>query len=497
MLVKTLGAHFAAGQNAKKCSCSALLIPLLCVLLLSLSPLPVNSHLTSAGSSTGLSSDPNLVLVNKCCEKFEIHVDQECHQVNETDYFQPMFTSYGGEQNRPVNFKFVIGIPNCGSMQMWPIYHYAGSSDKLVLLDDGRLRHYTNAENEEEERHGIQSDYEEDIAGSLEPLYHDYDKGLYCIDKATSSTGEENVLFAKICLARKEIKWSDSNFLLRKILNPIFHGISLIILLVIAIIYFILPTLSRDLVGNIVTTIAVCLMVSQAADLVRIFTELTSHVSFIVADIILCFSLLAAFFWLNSFGFYIWKTFRSRNVFLRVTDGRKYCYYSAYAWGCTATMAALAVFAHFFLDAESYKQEHMVGEQETIGWLGICIFFAPIACTILVNIFFYVTTRKLINRRTVYGRIAHKLKANFIMFSLMLLVMSIAWLFLIMSWLQMEGLLYAHIVVNALQTPLLLYICVLRQRHVTFLLKKTCCYNEPPSANDWGDELHYMNGNDY
>jgi len=86
---------------------------------------------------------------------------------------------------------------------------------------------------------------------------------------------------------------------------------------------------------------------------------------------------------------------------------------------------------------------------------------------------------------------------SFIMFSLMLLVMSIAWLFLIMSWLQLEGLLYAHIVVNALQTPLLLYICVLRQRHVTFLLKKTCCYNEPPSASDWGDELHYMNGNDY
>lgn len=153
-------------------------------------------------------------------------------------------------------------------------------------------------------------------------------------------------------------------------------------------------------------------MVGQAADLVSIFTELTSHVSFIVADIILCFSLLAAFFWLNSFGYYIWKTFRSRNVFLRVTDGRKYCYYSAYAWGCTGTMAAMAVFAHFFLDVESYKQQNLVGEQQTIGLLGICIFFAPIACTILVNIFFFVTTRKLINRRTVYGRIAHKLKAK-------------------------------------------------------------------------------------
>ncbi|XP_017062120.1 probable G-protein coupled receptor Mth-like 5 isoform X2 [Drosophila ficusphila] len=493
MLVKTLGAHFADGQYAKKSSCSALLIRLLPVLLLTSQPLPVTSHVTSGASP---STDPNLVLVNKCCEKFEIHVDNECQQVNETDYFQPMFTSYEGEQNRQVDYKFVIGIPNCGSMQMWPIYHYDGSSDKLVLLENGVLRHYTNAEDEQEERHGIQTDYEEDLPESHEPRYHDYDKGLYCIDRATSSTGEKHALYAKICLARKEIKWSDSNFLLRKILNPIFHGISLIILLVIAIIYFILPTL-RDLVGNIVTTIAMCLMVSQAADLVRIFTELTSHVSFIVADIIMCFSLLAAFFWLNSFGFYIWKTFRSRNVFLRVTDGRKYCYYSAYAWGCTATMAAMAVFAHFFLDAESYKREQMVGEQETIGMLGICIFFAPIACTILVNIFFYVTTRKLINRRTVYGRIAHKLKANFIMFSLMLLVMSIAWLFLIMSWLQLEGLLYAHIVVNALQSPLLLYICVLRQRHVTFLLKKSCCYNEPPSANDWGDELHYMNGNDY
>lgn len=39
-----------------------------------------------------------------------------------------MFTSYEGLQNMPVDFKFVIGIPNCGSLQMWPIYHYLGVS---------------------------------------------------------------------------------------------------------------------------------------------------------------------------------------------------------------------------------------------------------------------------------------------------------------------------------------------------------------------------------
>lgn len=83
------------------------------------------------------------------------------------------------------------------------------------------------------------------------------------------------------------------------------------------------------------------------------------------------------------------------------------------------------------------------------------------------------------------------------MFSLLFLVMSIAWIFLILSWLNIEGLLYTHIIVNALQAPLILYICVLRQKHVTFLLKKSCCYNEPPSASDWGDEMTYMDTADF
>ncbi|XP_050316893.1 probable G-protein coupled receptor Mth-like 5 [Bactrocera neohumeralis] len=461
-------------------------------------PRPLQRRHTTAivKDNNAATDDANLVFVYKCCEKFEIHVDGLCTQVNESEYFQPMFTDYQGVHNVPVKFKFVIGIPACGTMQSWPIYHYQGSADQLVLLDDGKLRHYTNS-NEEEDELYEHTDYDADLDDERKSLFHDYAAGQYCIDKAISTTGQhKQVLYANICLAKREIKWSDTTFLLRKVINPILHGISLILLLLISIIYFILPTL-RDLVGNIITTIAVCMMTVQAADFVRIFTEFSNHVSFIVADIILYISLLGAFFWLNSFGYYIWKTFRSRNVFLRVTDGRKYCYYSAYAWGLTALMAALAVFAHFFLDADSYKQQYVIGDQQTIGWLGIWIFFAPIACIILINIFFYVTTLKLINRRNVYGRIQHKLRANFIMFSWMLLIMSIAWLFFVLSLMPYEGLLYAHILVNAAQAPLLLYICVLRQKHVTFLLKKSCCYNEPPSANDWGDEMHYMNCNDY
>lgn len=83
------------------------------------------------------------------------------------------------------------------------------------------------------------------------------------------------------------------------------------------------------------------------------------------------------------------------------------------------------------------------------------------------------------------------------MFTLIFLVMSIAWLFLILSWMPGDGLLYAHIITNAIQAPALLYICVLRQKHVKHLLTKSCCYNEPPSAADWGDEMTYMNTADF
>lgn len=85
-----------------------------------------------------------------------------------------------------------------------------------------------------------------------------------------------------VCSPERIVHWTDTDFLFRKIINPICHGLSITTLLIIAIIYFVLPTL-RDLIGNIITTITICLIVSQAANLVRIFTEFSNHVSFMVA----------------------------------------------------------------------------------------------------------------------------------------------------------------------------------------------------------------------
>lgn len=90
------------------------------------------------------------------------------------------------------------------------------------------------------------------------------------------------MIYALICVPKDDNVWTGTEFLMRNIINPMTHFITFMCLVFVAIIYFIMPTL-RDLVGNIVTTIAICLIVSQAADMTRLLTIFVNHVSLIAA----------------------------------------------------------------------------------------------------------------------------------------------------------------------------------------------------------------------
>lgn len=248
-----------------------------------------------------------------------------------------------------------------------------------------------------------------------------------------------------------------------------------------------------------------CLLVSQIADLIRLLTVFKSHISLIITETICYVSLLGAFFWLNSLGYYIWKTFKSRNVFLRITDGKKYCYYCSYAWSCTLILGALAVFAHFSLDYPEVKYSiNFEMQREQIGSLGMIIFFVPVAFTVLLDVFFFVTTLKTLNRMHTYGRIHHKLRHSFRMFLLLLLVMTIWWLFFLASFSKYEGLINSYIIVNTFFGPTILYICIFNQKHVWNLMRKTCCNKNcvciccrPETEAEWGDEMSAMNTGSY
>lgn len=77
---------------------------------------------------------------------------------------------------------------------------------------------------------------------------------------------------------------------------------------------------------------------------------------------------------------------RSRNVFLRVTDVRKYCYYSSVIWSCVIVMTGMAICAHFLLDTSNnpYRYllsitvaKHLLTLDFFLGWCWLyCIFLS-------------------------------------------------------------------------------------------------------------------------
>ncbi|XP_022194727.2 probable G-protein coupled receptor Mth-like 5 [Nilaparvata lugens] len=442
------------------------------------------------------------VRVQKCCPQTDLMMEGRCKNATEfqTSSWKPLFHSFQGKPNFHVpNFVVRVGIPHCGPRQHFSIYHYESSHDRLALLPDGRLRHYYL-----QDYRSPDSGWEGDDFQLDHNNFYDYDHGLFCMDKALYKTDENTMKqanYAIVCNPEVPTPWQSTDFLLRRIIDPACHGVALSCYLAVAIIHFVLQQL-RDLVGNIITTLALSLAVAQVADTVRIFTEFTSPTTFLIADCVLFVSILGAFFWLNSLGYYIWKTFRSRNVFLRITDGRKYCYYSFYVWSCTIGMAVFAIFAHFTLDTTNPTKAPSPIAQGALGWLGTAVFFTPIAFTILVNIFFYASTMQIISRMSTYGRIHHKLKYSFETFVKILVVMVFCWFFLLMSWLPYNGMYYAYILTNAIQGPAILYISVLSQKRVRYLLRKACCYETcifpccRPDENEgpeWGEEMMAMN----
>lgn len=94
---------------------------------------------------------------------------------------KPIFTDYNGNQNDKLKFNFTIGFPKCNSTQRWPLLQYPNSADKLVLMNDGKLRHYTFEGKDQTKK--VEYDEMDDNDEQTEPFYHDYVQGHYCYER--------------------------------------------------------------------------------------------------------------------------------------------------------------------------------------------------------------------------------------------------------------------------------------------------------------------------
>ena len=179
------------------------------------------------------------------------------------------------------NYELKIGLPRCQSGEhQWHVYHSSTGSDRLTILRSGKLRHYVVKSNNEEISNENNFDFDEDIHS--ESMHYDYSFGHYCADKAILSRDGIVTTYAMVCVPDSTTQWAETDHLIKHVVDPIFHAIAIASYLVVAVVYFVLPQL-RDLVGNSITSLALCLTASQCASTVRIFKEFGSHVSFLIA----------------------------------------------------------------------------------------------------------------------------------------------------------------------------------------------------------------------
>lgn len=242
-------------------------------------------------STKDLFADQIPVRIAKCCEAEEILLDSTCTRLENTNETQwkPEFISeddklYPNLRRKtfePPIYEVEVGPPKCDSNEHQShVYYYSSSPDRLGFLSTGALRHFI----ENNDRHRVIND--EDLFDPDEEdatdVFYDYPFGRYCVDKAVLTRDKLVATYANICVPKMVMRWSDTGYLIKRALDPTFRAISIVCYVVIAVVYFVLPQL-RDLVGNMITSIALCMICYQAASIVNIFIHFGNHVSFFIA----------------------------------------------------------------------------------------------------------------------------------------------------------------------------------------------------------------------
>lgn len=120
-----------------------------------------------------------------------------------------------------------------------------------------------------------------DQEDNIEIIHYDYAFGSYCADRAILSRDNIVATYAMICVPEIRARWRDADYLMKHGIDPVFRAIAIACYLVVAIVYFVLPQL-RDLVGNSITSMCMCMVTYEIASGIRTFTDFGNHINFMI-----------------------------------------------------------------------------------------------------------------------------------------------------------------------------------------------------------------------
>lgn len=212
--------------------------------------------------------------------------------------------------------------------------------------------------------------------------------------------------------------------------------LSLVSLLVMFAVYCSLKPL-RNLPGKCLLSLAIALFLAQLLFLFLVVPTPESWPCWLLATSTHYF-FLAAFFWMNTMAFDIWRTFQFQMLSQSSQNTRRrFIGYSLYAWITPLVVVAVAVLSDVdMIPLPDYLRPHYA---RTFCWLnnkwGLLVFFAvPIAVLLLFNIVFFLMTVVSICRASQATKFLSKgqrlsKRSHLVLYVKLSAVMGLTWVF--------------------------------------------------------------------
>ena len=210
--------------------------------------------------------------------------------------------------------------------------------------------------------------------------------------------------------------------------------LSLISLLIMFAVYIALEPL-RNLPGKCLLSLALALFLAQLLFLLLVVPKPNSWPCWLLATATHYF-FLAAFFWMNTMSFDIWRTFQWLSHTSEYTCCR-FTLYSLYSWMVPLLLVTVALLSDLdYIPLPEYMRPHYA---QAFCWLnnkwGLLIFFAaPIAVLLLINILFFILTVVNICHASLAAKFVSKgqrmsKRSHLVLYVKLTAVMGLTWIF--------------------------------------------------------------------
>ncbi|OQR72960.1 hypothetical protein BIW11_10047 [Tropilaelaps mercedesae] len=240
-------------------------------------------------------------------------------------------------------------------------------------------------------------------------------------------------------------------------------GVSIACLILHLAVFFLLPEM-RNLSGKNLACLSMSLLIAYISFIAGQVDDSVSGTSSCRAIALVTYSaFLAAFFWMNSMAFDVWRTLRLATRELRVTTGpqwKRFIFYSIYSWGMTAFIVGLSVVLEH--DSDVLPPEYRPAFGKYSCWFGhrkaLLIFFvAPTGCIMLLNaLFFLLTALMIISSSSASASIvkdpSSSARTNYRLYSRLAIMLGLVWSTgFLAGYFDSDVLWYIFIVLNTLQ----------------------------------------------